>query len=162
MPVNGIKKISSDDIKSINVIRDWNAVEKYGEKGRNGVIEIITKSDKAASSAKGGSNIVFQKVETEASFPGGEDAWVKYISSALKTNIDDLKKDGKSGTCLVQFIVSNDGSIREAEALTMKGTKLAEAVIKAINNGPKWNPAMQNGRKVTSYRKQPVTFQVAG
>jgi N-acetylmuramoyl-L-alanine amidase len=162
MTTENTKSVDPDDIESITVLKDGDAIEKYGNKGRYGVIEIITKSNKAASSAKGGSNIVFQKVETEASFPGGEDAWVKYISSALKTNIDDLKKEGKSGTCLVQFIVNKDGSIREAEALTMKGTKLAETVINAIKNGPQWNPAMQNGRKVTSYRKQPVTFQVAG
>ncbi|MBN8858983.1 MAG: N-acetylmuramoyl-L-alanine amidase [Sphingobacteriales bacterium] len=162
MTTGNMESVDPNDIESITVLRDGTAIEKYGEKGRNGVIEIITKSNKAASTAKGGSNIVFQKVETEASFPGGEDAWVKYISSALKTNIDDLKKDGKSGTCLVQFIVNKDGSIREAEALTMKGTKLAEAIINAINKGPKWNPAMQNGIKVTSYRKQPVTFKVAG
>jgi len=161
-PHNNIKSIDPNDIESINVIRDGTAVEKYGEKGRNGVIEIITKSDKAASSAKGGSNIVFQKVEIEASFPGGAEAWVKYINNSLNKNINDLRKEGKSGTCLVRFIVNKDGSIREVEALTMKGTKLAETVINAVKNGPKWNPAMQNGKNVTSYRKQPVTFQVAG
>ena len=84
------------------------------------------------------------------------------MNNTLNKNIDDLKKEGKSGTCLVQFIVNKDGSIREAEALTMKGTKFAETVINAVKNGPKWIPAMQNGKKVTSYRKQPVTFQVAG
>ena len=160
MPVNEIKKMDPGNIETINVIRDWNAIEKYGEKGRNGVIEIITKSNKAASSAKEGHNLIFQKVEVEASFPGGTEAWVKYISSVLNNNIDDLKKEGKSGTCLIQFIVNNDGSIREPEALTMKGTKLAETVINAIKNGPQWIPAVQNGIKVTSYRKQPVTFTV--
>lgn len=160
-PTGSMKSVDPNSIDSINVFQRQKAIEKYGEKGRNGVIEIFTKSDKAAGSVKGGSNIVFQKVEVEASFPGGADAWVKYISSILNKNIDDLKKEGKSGTCLVQFIVNNDGSIRDAEALTMKGTKLAETVINAINNGPKWNPAIQNGRKVTSYRKQPVTFSIA-
>lgn len=142
-------------------LRNWDAVEKYGEKGRRGVIEIKTKARQAADSSGGGHNIIFHKVEVEASFPGGANALVKYINNTLNKNIDDLKKEGKSGTCLIQFIVDKDGSIREAEALTMKGTKLAEIVINAINNGPKWNPAVQNGIKVTSYRKQPVTFTVA-
>ena len=162
-PVGGFSKsIAPEDIESINIIRDGTAVEKYGEKGRRGVIEIKTKARQAADSYGGGQNIIFQKVEVEASFPGGADAWVKYMNNTLNKNIDDLKKEGKSGTCLVQFIVNKDGSIREAEALTMKGTKFAETVINAVKNGPKWIPAMQNGKKVTSYRKQPVTFQVAG
>ncbi|MBS1750356.1 MAG: N-acetylmuramoyl-L-alanine amidase, partial [Bacteroidetes bacterium] len=161
MPASEIKKINSDIIESITVLRNWDAVEKYGEKGRRSVIEIKTKARQAADSSGGGHNIIFHKVEVEASFPGGANALVKYINNTLNKNIDDLKKEGKSGTCLIQFIVDKDGSIREAEALTMKGTKLAEIVINAINNGPKWNPAMQNGIKVTSYRKQPVTFTVA-
>ena len=161
MPASEIKKINSDIIESITVLRNWDAVEKYGEKGRRSVIEIKTKARQAADSSGGGHNIIFHKVEVEASFPGGANALVKYINNTLNKNIDDLKKEGKSGTCLIQFIVDKDGSIREAEALTMKGTKLAEIVINAINNGPKWNPAVQNGIKVTSYRKQPVTFTVA-
>jgi protein TonB len=35
----------------------------------------------------------------------------------------------------------------------------AEAV-KVIKKGPNWTPAVQNGRQVNAYRKQPITFQV--
>ena len=37
------QKIDTKDIKSINVLKEKNATEKYGQKGKNGVIEIITK-----------------------------------------------------------------------------------------------------------------------
>jgi protein TonB len=97
-------------------------------------------------------------VETEASFPGGAESWVKYMSNTLNKNMDELKKEGKTGTCILQFIVNRDGSIKEVEALTMKGTKLAETAIEAIKTGPHWIPAKQNGIAVTAYRKQPVTF----
>ena len=72
-----------------------------------------------------------------------------------------MKDAGKAGTCVVQFIVDREGNISEVEALTMKGTKLAEICVNAIKRGPKWTPAEQNGRKVKAYRKQPVTFQIA-
>ncbi len=104
---------------------------------------------------------VFQKVEIEAQFPGGEKAWTKYISREINRYIDELQEAGKTGTCLVQFIVDKDGNISDVEALTMKGTKLAEICVNAIRKGPKWTPAVQNGRKVKAYRKQPVTFQLA-
>ncbi|MBN8788310.1 MAG: energy transducer TonB [Terrimonas sp.] len=103
---------------------------------------------------------VFQKVEIEAQFPGGERAWTKYISREIERYIDELQEAGKAGTCLVQFIVDKEGNISEVEALTMKGTKLAEICVNAIKKGPKWTPAEQNGRKVKAYRKQPVTFQI--
>lgn len=104
---------------------------------------------------------VFQKVEIEAKFPGGDKAWSKYISREINRYIDELQDAGKAGTCVVQFIVDREGNISEVEALTMKGTKLAEICVNAIKRGPKWTPAEQNGRKVKAYRKQPVTFQIA-
>ena len=36
------KEVDPKDIESINVIKGDSAVKKYGEKGKNGVIEIIT------------------------------------------------------------------------------------------------------------------------
>ncbi|MFT3702743.1 MAG: energy transducer TonB [Agriterribacter sp.] len=102
----------------------------------------------------------FLKVEIEATFPGGEEAWRKYISREMNRYIDELQEDGKAGTCLVQFIVDKEGNISDVEALTMKGTKLAEICTNAIKKGPKWTPALQNKQHVRAYRKQPVTFQM--
>ena len=41
-PVNR-KDISLETIESIQVLKDEKAVEKYGEKGRNGVVEFTSK-----------------------------------------------------------------------------------------------------------------------
>jgi hypothetical protein len=38
-----LKKITPDKIASLNVLKDDNAIKKYGEKGKNGVVEIILK-----------------------------------------------------------------------------------------------------------------------
>ena len=37
---------------------------------------------------------------------------------------------------------------------------MEEEVMRIIKKGPKWIPAMQNGRPVNAYRRQPVTFMV--
>ncbi|MBC7873898.1 MAG: energy transducer TonB, partial [Ferruginibacter sp.] len=42
------------------------------------------------------------------------------------------------------------------------GYGMEEEAIKVIKKGPKWEPAVQNGRQVKAYRKQPITFQVTG
>jgi periplasmic protein TonB len=102
----------------------------------------------------------FTKVEIEADFPGGDQAWNRYIKREIERYIDELQEDGKSGTCVVQFIVDREGNISDVEALTLKGSKLAEIATNAVKKGPKWKPAQQNGRTVKAYRKQPVTFQL--
>ena len=37
---------------------------------------------------------------------------------------------------------------------------MEEEAVKVITRGPKWTPALQNGRYVNAYRRQPVTFIV--
>jgi TonB family C-terminal domain len=103
---------------------------------------------------------VFTKVEIEASFPGGDAGWGRYVKKAIEANIDELTEAGESGTCRVRFIVSKDGTVSNVEALTMKNSKLAEIAVNAIRKGPKWTPAQQNGRFVNAYREQPVTFTI--
>jgi protein TonB len=103
---------------------------------------------------------VFTKVEIEASFPGGDAGWTRYVKKAIEANMDELSEAGESGTCRVRFIVSKDGTVSNVEALTMKNSKLAEVAVNAIRKGPKWTPAQQNGRYVNAYREQPVTFTI--
>ena len=102
-------------------------------------------------------NRVFSKVEIEASFPGGEPAWTKYITNAITDEAAKFKKSDV-GTCRVRFIVDKTGHISNVEALNMKRTRLAKVAVEAIENGPKWKPAFQDGRAVNAYREQPVSF----
>ena len=62
------------------------------------------------------------------------------------------------GTCWIKFIVGIDGKVTNVEATSMQHTQLAEIIMHAMQYGPKWKPAMQYGRPVKAYRKQPVTI----
>ena len=103
----------------------------------------------------------FTKVEVEASFPGGPAAWVKYISKYLQDNMPGFKKRD-FGTCMVRFMVDTHGRPSEVEATTMKKSKLAKRALEAIESGPKWIPAQQNGKPVNAYRIQPITVTDPG
>lgn len=183
MPIGEINKLDPANIESIKVLKDQNAVDKYGERARKrGVVEITLKKDKVPGVVKPPTtevkdaslqevfvvgyatqdkNTIFEKVEEEAKFPGGDGEWSKYIARALNKELDALVKAKQTGTCVVQFIVDTEGGISDVKAVTMQGTKLSEIAIEAIKNGPKWISATQNGEKVTSYRKQPVTFLIS-
>ena len=43
--MNRIDTLSPSSIAEINVLKDQKAIEKYGQKGKQGVIEIITKKE---------------------------------------------------------------------------------------------------------------------
>ncbi len=100
----------------------------------------------------------FTTVEIEAKFKGD---WGSYVKKEIEKNLDELTEANESGTCMVRFVVSKDGSVSNVEALTMKGTKLAEIAVNAIRKGPKWIPAIQNGVQVNAYRQQPITFKIS-
>lgn len=102
---------------------------------------------------------VFTKTEIDAQFPGGAAAWTKYITRTIQQHVNELT-ESDYGTCQVRFIVRKDGKVTDVKVftMTMKGTKLADIAVAAIENGPDWIPAMQNGHKVNAYRIQPVTL----
>jgi protein TonB len=99
----------------------------------------------------------YSKVEVEASFPGGAAAWTQYMTKQIMQRIDEFRKKDY-GTCIVKFIVNSKGYISAVEATTMKNSRLAKVAVNAIENGPRWIPAQQNGRYVNAYRLQPVTL----
>lgn len=156
--VVAVEEVEEVEVKSNS--RLFNFYEKYGKESRNGVIEIITKPDNNAQKDTI-PNKVFSKVENEAEFPGGQEAWIKYIVSKIQPSLNSFT-DKDYGTCLLKFIVNADGSISNAEATTMKNTRLTEIAMNAIRTGPKWIPAKQNGKPVATYRLQPVTLTNPG
>lgn len=106
-------------------------------------------------------NKIFEKVEVEASFQGGEGAWRKFLERNLNGNtpVDNGAPEG-TYTVYVQFVVSKDGSISDVKALTSHGYGMEQEAVRVIKKGPAWKPAIQNGRNVNAYRKQPITFKV--
>lgn len=99
---------------------------------------------------------VFKKVEVESEFPGGAKAWQTFLASNLEYPEKAIKKRIQ-GTVVLQFIVCTDGTVCNIEAI--KGPKeLRKAALEAIKNTPNWIPAEQGGKKVKSYKRQPIIF----
>jgi protein TonB len=107
-------------------------------------------------------NKVFEKVEVEASFKGGEKEWRRYLERNLDANtpVENGAPEGQY-TVVVQFIVDKEGKISDVKAMTSHGYGMEEEATKIIRRGPEWVPAVQNGRNVKAYRKQPITFVVS-
>lgn len=108
-------------------------------------------------------NKIFDKVEVEASFPGGDGKWRQYLERNCNGQVatDNGAPEG-TYTTMVQFVVDKEGNISDVRALTKHGYGMEQEAIRTIQKGPKWNAAIQNGNKVKAYRRQPITFQVQG
>ena len=104
---------------------------------------------------------VFEKVDVEATFPGGDAAWRKYLEKNLNplVPVDNGAPIGIY-TVIVQFIVNKTGEISDIKTMTNFGYGMEQEVMRIMKNSPMWVPAKQNDRLVKAYRKQPITFVI--
>jgi TonB-dependent SusC/RagA subfamily outer membrane receptor len=149
-----------NDIATVNVLKGQSAITLYGEKGKNGVIEIHTKKGGWNGDMKGMVELsdlriddgspAFTKVEVPAAYPGGKSALESRIRKEVESN-SVIAKDNKElkGQCGIRFFVDKYGSL-SGFTLTEKTTnnKLAMLVIDILKRGPEWQAAEQNGKKV--------------
>ncbi len=103
---------------------------------------------------------IFTKVEIESSYPGGSSAWMRYLNKTFRYP-QEAQENEIQGTVVVQFIVDKDGNVSDVEAVSgPTNGGLRDEAIRVIKKSGKWEPAVQNGRKVKSYKKQPITFKL--
>ncbi len=107
---------------------------------------------------------IFKKVEVEASFPGGADAWRRFLYTNLKADapVKEVPRKIKyfEQTVLVRFIVCKDGSICNVQAVNNVLPSIKKEAERVINKSGNWVPAQQDGKPVKSYYTQPITFIV--
>jgi hypothetical protein len=123
-------------------------------------IPVVKMSSLKRDTIPGKDTAAFKRVEKEAYFIGGENAWRKFLTKNLDPDVP-IRKDAPAGnyTVLIQFIVNKDGTL-DIEPLTNFGYGMEEEVVRVIKKSPLWIPAEQDGKKVRAYRKQPITFSV--
>lgn len=101
---------------------------------------------------------IFTVVEIDASYPGGMPAWARFLHKNLSYPEDAIEK-GIQGPVMVQFIVDKEGNVSDIEVVAgPTDGGLREEAIRVIRKSGKWTPAIQNGRVVKSYKRQPVIF----
>lgn len=96
------------------------------------------------------------KPDQEPEFPGGQDAWIKFLRKNLVAP-SELEVDEKK-MVVVRFLVAEDGSVTGFEVSQSAGRSFDNEVIRVLKKMPKWKPAIQNGEAVARAYMQPVTF----
>jgi TonB family protein len=168
--------IQPENIKTMSVLKGEEAIKKYGNKGKNGVIEITMKLsfekakkqneleeivvvglDKESRAELGQDEEVFETVEEMAEFPGGVREMYKFLGANIKYPADaqNAKTQGK---VFLEFVIKKDGTISNIKILKGIGSGCDEEAIRVVKAMPKWKPAMQNGKIVNSSFTLPISF----
>ncbi len=95
---------------------------------------------------------------TEAAYPGGAGAWMRFLNKTFKYPEEALDREIQ-GPVVVQFAVEKDGSISDIHAISGHDI-LSKEAVRLLKESGRWMPAQQNGQIVRSYKKQPVTFRL--
>lgn len=144
---------------------------KIGTENKAGVDDIGAPAPPAVSDA-GGKGIIeapkkneepeiFETVEIESEFPGGMPAWARFLNKTLRYP-DAAQDAGIQGVVMVKFIVDEKGNVSDVEAISgPEGGGLREEAIRTIKKSGTWTPAVQNGRHVKSYKRQPIVFKIS-
>jgi len=151
-----LEEIKEDQVISTKTIESDNKeqiVQAPVEDKGTQVVSVPTKDDDEGK--------IFTKVEVEAGFPGGDAAWTSFLRKNLNP---DVAADNGAGegtyTVIVKFVVSRDGSLSDITCENDPGFGICEEAKRVIKKTKNWTPAIQNGRNVNAYRRQPITFAV--
>lgn len=108
--------------------------------------------------------LVYNKAEIDPSYTGGEQAMMKYLSENLKYPKEALDK-GIEGTVFVDFVVSENGKIREVVSNDSVGEDVDQSFKdeagRVVASMTAWVPGRQHGKAVDTRFSIPITFQIS-
>jgi TonB family protein len=115
------------------------ATDKYGEAGKNGVTEIYSRK----KAAELGIKIPFRRMKPDdyPTFQGKHySSFNDWVVSQIKYPSEAFAK-GVQGRITVNFTIDADGSVTKANYWGNPDPLLGDAVLKAVQASPKWEPA---------------------
>ena len=148
-----VEKLEETKIGTINQegVKDIGIVAPPVEDAGKGVVEAPKKVEEDWDKT-------FTKVEIESDYPGGQAAWQRYLLKTLRYP-QEAQDNEIQGTVVVQFIVDKAGAVSSVEAISGP-SELRDEAVRVIKKSGTWTPAVQNGRQVKSYKKQPIVFRL--
>ncbi len=104
--------------------------------------------------------LVFEVAEEMPEFPGGGmSAFMDYIKTNMRYPAS-AKENGTQGRVTVQFVVDEDGSIKDSKVLRSVDKDMDAEALRLINTMPKWKPGRQKGQPVAVKFTVPVMFRL--
>lgn len=105
-------------------------------------------------------NKVYDSVEQEPRFPGGQTALLKYVADHLEYPAI-ARENGIQGRVIVGFVVKKDGSIGTVRIVRGKDPELDKEAVRVIKTLPRFTPGKMNGHPVNVWYTLPITFKLS-
>lgn len=103
---------------------------------------------------------VFTIVEDPAEFPGGMQAFYKFVGDNMKYPAQ-ARRMGIEGRVYVQFVVDKQGNVTEVTAVKGIGAGCDEEAERVLRMSPQFKPGKQRGRPVKQRMVLPIIFRLS-
>lgn len=102
---------------------------------------------------------IYNIVDVIPSYPGGDEAWKKYLKKNVKYPRKAWWEELEADVGL-EFTIKKDGSITDIVHLTVVGWGFEEEAIRLLKKSGKWIPALKNGKPVNYHAKLTIPFRL--
>ena len=174
--VRETQKFTAPEIKKDELVNEENQVKDQadldekvavGTKDQEGTkdrTDVAIRNDIAVNTneseeKKEVANKVFDVVEQMPSFPGGNDALMKFLQENVKYPVV-AQENGVQGRVVVSFVVEKDGSITDVKVVRSVDPSLDKEATRVVKSMPRWIPGKQNGAAVRVKYNVPVSFRL--
>lgn len=170
-----LSRLKTKYIKSIEVLKGQKATDKYGDAGKNGVIEMTVNNPEKAFSDLKDTPPPPSKVSTPEN-PSGTPSPSKpfYVAvddmpdlegglAGLQKQItypESAREAGIEGRVIVQFIVNKQGEVENPQIIRGIGGGADKEALRVVKQA-QFTPGMQNGQPVRVQYSLPITFRLA-
>lgn len=106
---------------------------------------------------------VFAMVEVAPQFPGGKDSLMMFVHNNFNYPSAYYSWDISLGTTIsMEFIINEKGQVKNPEIIHGINSELNNEAERVVRKLPKWQPAMQSGKKVSYKYSLLIPLDAAG
>lgn len=161
-----ISRIRPKYIKSIDVLKGQQAVDEYGQAGKNGVVQLhILNKEKALSDLMDAPPPLRQKQTRDQDYFLVVEEMPELVGGleSIQRNIrypEEARKAGIEGRVIVQFIVTEQGKVEDPQIIRGIGGGCDEEALRVVSQA-EFEPGKQRGQTVRVQYSLPIVFRLA-
>lgn len=147
-----------NEFGTVVVLKGKEATDKYGEAGKNGVEEVYSRK----IATEQGLKFPFRRISPDEypTFQGENfTTFNDWVIRQLKYPAEATSK-GIHGRITVSYSVDADGSVTDVKLQGKSDPIIADAVIKAVQSSPKWEPALKEEARVPFTQMVSLKFEL--
>ena len=157
---NQMKQMDQLDANTAVGVKDQEGTkDRTIEAARTDVVEKVQIEEPKQEVKQEVTQKIFDVVEQQPSFPGGQSALLSWLSSNIHYP-PVAEENGIQGRVVVSFVVEPDGSISNVQVVRGVDPSLDKEAVRVTKAMPKWVPGKQNGQAVRVKYNLPVTFKL--